>query len=310
MTSERKRTVRKKQSIDLNMFRQWISSKYLVSYDIVTHKMTFNDFENKRNTLVVEANTVTYLCQELKKDFDGVSISKIKRYLNVIAGENVKNPLLDSIKSVKWDGVNRLQQVFEILHIEDKRSKIFLYKWFLQAIAMLHNGDSGSRFSAEFILVLQEKQETGAALLFHHLCPEEKYSGKSEKINLHSKNAIASIVDKWIVELTEITSTVKNNPTAFKAFLTKNTDNLKAPYGNQIIEYPRKTVFITTTAESDFISDVVSHRHSAVIPLDPNLKIDYSTQIEPFDTMQFWGEIWHYMLREIGGETIENVFRL
>lgn len=296
--------------LDLDSFREWIKGRYELSFDAVRHETDFGKIENKGHEYFKALNFPTYLEQELQRDFStGITISAIERYLNVIVGENVKNPLLDSIKAVKWDGVNRLKQVFDILHIEDKLSKLFLYKWFLQAIAMLHNGDNGKKFAPEFVLVLQGRQGTGKTRFFQHLCPQN-YWGEGETVDPRDKDTLIRITSKWIVEIGEIGSTMKKDVDILKAFLTRGTDDCRPPYGKKSMEYPRKTVFVATVNETEFLLDTTGNRRWAVIPLDPALRIDYATQIKPFDTMQFWAEIYHYMQEIISkGGTIDGCFR-
>lgn len=296
--------------LDLDGFREWIKGRYELSFDAVRHETDFGKIKNKGHEYFKALNFPTYLEQELQRDFStGINISAIERYLNVIVGENVKNPLLDSIKAVKWDGVKRLQQVFDILHIEDKLSKIFLYKWFLQAIAMLHNGDNGKKFAPEFVLVLQGRQGTGKTRFFQHLCPQN-YWGEGETVDPRDKDTLIRITSKWIVEIGEIGSTMKKDVDILKAFLTRGTDDCRPPYGKKSMEYPRKTVFVATVNETEFLLDTTGNRRWAVIPLDPALRIDYASQIKPFDTMQFWAEIYHYMQEIIAkGGTIDGCFR-
>lgn len=296
--------------LDLDGFREWIKGRYELSFDAVRHETDFGKIENKGHEYFKALNFPTYLEQELQRDFStGINISAIERYLNVIVGENVKNPLLDSIKAVKWDGVKRLQQVFDILHIEDNLSKIFLYKWFLQAIAMLHNGDNGKKFAPEFVLVLQGRQGTGKTRFFQHLCPQN-YWGEGETVDPRDKDTLIRITSKWIVEIGEIGSTMKKDVDILKAFLTRGTDDCRPPYGKKSMEYPRKTVFVATVNETEFLLDTTGNRRWAVIPLDPALRIDYANQIKPFDTMQFWAEIYHYMQDIIAkGGTIDGCFR-
>ena len=300
----------KKPPLDLNSFRAWVNSKYQLSFDAVKHETDFGSNKTNCHEIFLAVNFPTYLESELQNDFDGgVTISRIERFLNVVVGENVKNPLLDSIKAVKWDGVNRLQQVFDILHIEDRLSKIFLYKWFLQAIAMLHNGDNGIKFAPEFVLVLQGKQGTGKTRFFQHICPVG-YWGEGETVDPRDKDTLIRITSKWIVEIGELGSTMRKDVDILKAFLTRGTDDCRPPYGKKSMEYPRKTVFVATVNETEFLLDATGNRRWAVVPLDANLRIDYATQIKTFDTMQFWAEIYHYMQAIIeNGGTMDGCFR-
>lgn len=298
--------------LDLDLFREWITQKYNFSFDIVTHETHFGGLEGRGHTLFTETNAPTYLEQELKNDFDGVTIPKIERFLNVVVGENVQNPLLDRIKATRWDGRDRLQELFDILGIDeaDRLSKIFIYRWLMQAIAMLHNGENGEQFSPEFVLVLQGRQGTGKTRLFQHLCPAA-YWGEGEMIDPRDKDNLIRITSKWLCELGEVGSTMKKDVDNVKAFLTRGMDECRPPYGKKALKYPRKTVFVGTVNETEFLIDPTGSRRWAVVPLNPTLKIDYKTQIEPFDSWQLWSQMYHYLQEYLkqDGNTIGSSFR-
>lgn len=296
--------------LDLDLFREWITQKYNFSFDIVTHETHFGGLEGRGHTLFTETNAPTYLEQELKNDFDGVTIPKIERFLNVVVGENVQNPLLDRIKSTRWDGIDRLQELFSILQIEDRLSQIFIYKWLMQAVAMLHNGENGEQFSPEFVLVLQGRQGTGKTRLFQHLCPAA-YWGEGEMIDPRDKDNLIRITSKWLCELGEVGSTMKKDVDNVKAFLTRGVDECRPPYGKKALKYPRKTVFVGTVNETEFLIDPTGSRRWAVVPLNLSLKIDYKTQIEPFDSWQLWSQMYHYLQEYLkqDGNTIGSSFR-
>lgn len=298
--------------LDLDLFREWITQKYNFSFDIVTHETHFGGLEGRGHALFTETNAPTYLEQELKNDFDGVTIPKIERFLNVVVGENVQNPLLDRIKATRWDGRDRLQELFDILGIDetDRLSKIFIYRWLMQAIAMLHNGENGEQFSPEFVLVLQGRQGTGKTRLFQHLCPAA-YWGEGEMIDPRDKDNLIRITSKWLCELGEVGSTMKKDVDNVKAFLTRGVDECRPPYGKKALKYPRKTVFVGTVNETEFLIDPTGSRRWAVVPLNPALKIDYKTQIEPFDSWQLWSQMYHYLQEYLkqDGNTIGSSFR-
>lgn len=297
--------------LDLDLFREWIKDKYDFNFDIVAHKTVFGGLEGRGHALFTETNAPTYLEQELKNDFDGVTIPKIERFLNVVVGENVQNPLLDRIKATKWDGKDRLQELFSILQIDesDRLSRIFIYKWLMQAVAMLHNGDT-EQFSPEFVLVLQGRQGTGKTRLFQHLCPEE-YWGEGEMIDPRDKDNLLRITSKWLCELGEIGSTMKKDVDNVKAFITRGTDECRPPYGKKTLKYPRKTVFVGTVNETEFLIDPTGSRRWAVVPLNPSLRIDYKTQIKPFDSWQLWSQIYYYLQEHLkqDNNTIGSSFR-
>jgi phosphoribosyl-AMP cyclohydrolase len=102
----------------------------------------------------------------------GVTPEKIGQYINNIlfSKESVCNPILDAIDAEKWDGSDRLGELYEIMHIseQDALSRILLRKWLMQAYCALHN-ELVNPFPVEYVLVLVGRQGYGKTSLFRKL---------------------------------------------------------------------------------------------------------------------------------------------
>jgi len=73
------------------------------------------------------------------------------------------------------------------------------------------------------------------------------------KISLESKEAHMSIHGYWIAELEELDTLYKSSESRLKAFLTNTSDHYVPKYSNHSVDYPRRTVFIGTTNDSDYL---------------------------------------------------------
>ena len=302
--------ITQKKKFSLINFKRWLKKKYEIGFDAVTHEHIFKGFEGRCDDTFSASSIPTYLAEELEDEFDGVSHSKILRYLNVVIGENVKNPLLDSLKKTVWDGVDRIEELCKMLKIDedDKLSRILIKKWLLQAVAMLHNSTS-LLFAPEFVLVLQGKQGIGKTRLFQHLCPA-KYWSEGETIDPRDKDTVIRVTSKWICEIGELGSTMKKNTDIVKAFLTKSEDKYRAPYGKVALSYPRKTTFVGTVNDPEFLNDPTGSRRWGVIPLKENLVIDFK-EIQKFDSMQLWAQVLKLLQTKLKeGYNVSNCFRL
>lgn len=319
-SSKKKRSYQSQQSVDdsksrltLDKFRDWINSKYKVGFDVVSHEAFFNGVNRGTYEPLINNTFPTYLESELEKEFRDVSYYKILRFLDVVIAEKAENKLLQSIKDTKWDGEDRIEELYRILDIDesDSLSRVFIHKWLIQAVAMLHNGDNGVNFAPEFVLVLQGAQGIGKTRIFQHLVPA-KYFGEGETIDPRDKDTVLRVTSKWICELGEVGSTLKKDVDIIKAFLTRGDDECRPPYGRISVKYPRKTTFVGTVNEPEFLIDPTGNRRWAVVPLKPDLKIDYEGQIEPFDSMQLWAQIYAEIQQMINekGYNITNCFRL
>lgn len=73
------------------------------------------------------------------------------------------------------------------------------------------------------------------------------------KISLESKEAHMAIHGYWIAELEELDTLYKTSEARLKAFLTNTSDHYVPKYANHSVDYPRRTVFIGTTNDSDYL---------------------------------------------------------
>lgn len=112
------------------------------------------------------------------------------------------------------------------------------------------------------------------------------------------KDSVMQATSKWISELGELGSTMRKDMDSVKAFLTKSTDEYRTPYGKASLHYPRMTSFVGTVNDEQFLIDQTGNRRFVTIPLASNLVIDYNTQINPFDALQLWSQIYHIVKDE------------
>ena len=301
--------------LNLNNFRHWLTEKgYFIGYDLVTHDPIYKGFEHIGiHKHLLPNNLPTFLEQELETEFEKATVAKIERYISAVSAENAVNPVLDRIKMTKWDGIDRIQQIYNIFGIEenDILSRLLIKKWLMQAVALLQNGDSGAYFTPEFVLVLQGSQGTGKTTFFEHLCIMPEYWGGGLSINPDNKDSVKQATTKWIAELGEIGSTMKRDMDSLKAFITSSYDEYREPYERKAVKYPRKTCFLGTVNDTEYLIDPTGSRRWATIPLRPDLRIDYDTQTKTFDSLQLWAQVWGIVQSAIAnGETLANCFRL
>ena len=96
-----------------------------------------------------------------------------------------------------------------------------------------------------------------------------------------------------------------------KAFLTLSMDTFRVPYARLADEYPRKTAFVGTVNDVQFLLDQTGNRRFASVPLQLTHTLEFETQIKTFDALQFWAQILQIVRDAIAsGATIGGCFRL
>ena len=294
---------KKKQMIDYEMFAEFLKNQgYSIRYNQITHNFEFFGFDEGESKEHLAENVPTILYDQLKKLYTRVTKQIIVDYITRYATRNRYNPVLSAIQSVKWDGKDRVNQIYDIFRIptdteEGLYSRIFIFKWLKQCVCGLFN-DIENPFSLDIILVFQGKQGIGKTRFFEMLALNSKFFGEGICLDPRDKDSIIQATSKWISELGEIGSTMRKDMDSVKAFLTKSTDEYRTPYGKASLHYPRMTSFVGTVNDEQFLIDQTGNRRFVTIPLPLDLVIDYNTQIKPFDALQLWSQIYNIVKNE------------
>ena len=302
---------RKKQIIDYEIFAEFIEKQgYSIRYNQITHNFEFFGFDKGESVEHLAENVPTILRDKLKKIYNHVSRQDITDYITQYATRHKYNPVLNAIKAVKWDGKDRVTEIYNIFRIpadteEGLYSRTFIFKWLKQCVCGLFN-DIENPFSLDIIIVFQGKQGIGKTRFFEMLALNSKFFGEGICLDPRDKDSIIQATSKWISELGELGSTMKKDMDSVKAFLTKSTDEYRTPYGKASLHYPRMTSFVGTVNDTEFLIDQTGNRRFVTIPLTPDLVIDYNTQIKPFNALQLWSQIYHI----VNNEDKSSCFRL
>ena len=288
---------KKKEMIDYKLFSEFIEKQgYSVRYNQITHNFEFFGFDKGESAEHLAENVPTILRDKLKKLYNHVTRQDITDYITQYATRHKYNPILSAIQSVKWDGKNRVSEIYDIFKIpadteEGKYSRIFIQKWLMQCVCGLFNNIENP-FSLDIILVFQGKQGIGKTRFFEMLALNSKFFGEGICFDPRDKDSIIQATSKWISELGELGSTMKKDMDSVKAFLTKSTDEYRTPYGKASLHYPRMTSFVGTVNDEQFLIDQTGNRRFATVPLSLDLVIDYESQIKPFNALQLWSQIY------------------
>ncbi|MDE5558340.1 MAG: hypothetical protein K2J32_11760 [Ruminococcus sp.] len=294
---------KKKQMIKYDVFAEFIEKQgYSIRYNQITHNFEFFGFDKGESAEHLAENVPTILQDQLKELYTHVSKQNVIDYITRYATRHKYNPVLNAIKAIKWDGKDRVGQIYDIFRIpidteEGLYSRIFILKWLKQCVCGLFN-DIDNPFSLDIILVFQGKQGIGKTRFFEMLALNSKFFGEGICLDPRDKDSIIQATSKWISELGELGSTMKKDMDSVKAFLTKSTDEYRTPYGKASLHYPRMTSFVGTVNDEQFLIDQTGNRRFVTIPLAPDLVIDYNTQIKPFNALQLWAQIYELVKNE------------
>ncbi len=187
----------------------------------------------------------------------GPGVDLVYSAITCIAEKNKFNPVRDYLNSLEWDKVPRLAtwlaKNFEAQGPKEYLSQL-LTKFMVGLVARpLHPG-----FKVDSLPVLEGPQGCGKSSFGRILVGDEFFTDSLG--DLSDKDSILNMQGKWLVELPELSSIFKTQIEPMKAWITRQRDRLRAPYGRLPMELPRKFGLIGTTNDPTYLKDPSGNR--------------------------------------------------
>ena len=110
------------------------------------------------------------------------------------------------------------------------------------------------------VLVLEGKQGAQKSTALSVLGGGGQFFNDQLPDNLGDKDASLAMNGTWIVEMADLHSLSKTRVTMLKAFITRQVDRFRPPYGKNLIDTPRRSVLAGTTNEKGYLVDETGNR--------------------------------------------------
>lgn len=180
---------------------------------------------------------------------------KVSDALGTLLHRQRFHPVRDYLRSLQWDGVQRLDTLLvDLLGAADTPYvRAVTRKALVAAVARVMR--PGCKF--DYVLVLVGPQGIGKSLLLKKLGREWFSDSLTTVIG---KEAYEQLQGAWILELGELAATRRAEAEAIKHFITKQEDIYRVAYGRQTSVFPRQCVFFGTTNAKHFLKDATGNR--------------------------------------------------
>lgn len=185
--------------------------------------------------------------------------SQQKHYdaLRILFKARSYNPVLDYIKCLQWDGVERCESFLtkwakadDTPYVRECSRLIFaggIWRMMLPGCKM------------DDVVVLIGSQGSGKSSLIRFLALNDEYFGEIKVIE--GKEATEQLAGKWILEIPELAAFNKAKEVeAVKAFITRQKDNYRKPFDRNVDDRPRRCIFIGSTNNPNFLVDLTGNR--------------------------------------------------
>ena len=202
---------------------------------------------------------VTYVQVRLQR----LGLTKIGRdttyqAIEAVAAENSYHPVRDWLNSLKWDGERRLPHLLLDYFGVRKQNLDYIAEvgemFMIGLVARVFKPGCKN----DYMLMLEgpqgSKKSTACSIL-----GGEWYSDCLPDLVAAGKDVSVHIRGKWLIELAEMNSLGKASVAAVKAFVTRQIERFRPPYGRAESIQPRQCCFIGT-ANSLLLNDPTGGR--------------------------------------------------
>ncbi len=172
-----------------------------------------------------------------------------------IVSENPFNPLQNYLSGLIWDGTERIDTwLLTYLGAEDTPFiRVVGRKFLISAIARAMRPGC----KVDTMLVLEGDQGIGKSMALQALGEPWVLEELSD---MKSKDCKQDIQGHWLVEVSELDAMRKNEVETVKAFIAKQVDTFRPPYGRFSKEHPRQCVLVGTTNSDAYLRDHTGNR--------------------------------------------------
>jgi predicted P-loop ATPase len=175
--------------------------------------------------------------------------------VQAVARDHRFHPVREYLESLTWDGVPRIDDLLTLYLGAESSDYIRAIgaKFLIGAVArVFHPG-----CKVDCCLILEGPQGKLKSTSLRTLAGEFFTDDIAE---IGSKDSAMQLRGKWIVEMSELDSLSRADSSRIKAFISRQVDCFRPPYGRHVITAPRECVFAGTTNRDFYLKDETGGR--------------------------------------------------
>lgn len=273
--------------LDTHKNLEWLISHYNI-------EVKYNIMKKQREIIIpdVKLSSDNYQSSALRHieylaTINYMPIKRIDSHLDQLSDNNEYHPIVKCILEKPWDGNPRVDKFVSSIKTDNQVfSNEIIMTWMRSAItaAFSQNG-----FLNQGVLVVQGDQGIGKSSWVKSLDPINCNAIKeSAFLDPTNKDSVIQLACYWISELAELECIFKKSDIGrLKSFITSEADFIRLPYAKKADNIPRRSAYVATVNDENFLSDDTGNRRWWVIKAKV---IDLNHGL---DMQQVWAESYH-----------------
>jgi putative DNA primase/helicase len=188
----------------------------------------------------------------------GIAVSKdiAGQAVHAISREHSFHPIRDYLDSGKWDGIPRIDRwLTTYFGVEESDySRAVGAKFLIGAVARIYRPGVKN----DTCPILEGPQGTWKSTGLRTLVGPEFFT--DDIAELGSKDSVMQTRGVWLIELGELDAMTRGDLSRVKAFMSRQVDRIRPPYGKRVIEVPRGCIFAGTVNKDTYLRDETGGR--------------------------------------------------
>lgn len=223
----------------------------------------------------IDDQTVTDIVTPILQSFKhGLGFENFKRIsihsaLQVLMTARRKDPHIDWMKSLKWDGVERIKHFFpKYLYSKDTDYEQALGQnlWIALAARCLVPGSK-----MDNVIIIEGPEGIRKSTLIE-VIGGDYYVSLSSDERINSQEALRKMHQSAVVEIPELVGLINREGEAIKAILTTSRDRMRSLYARKAMDRKRGFVILGTTNSGQYLTDAMGERRFWPVKVPSNVK--------------------------------------
>jgi hypothetical protein len=208
-------------------------------------------------------------------------LADVRAAIAVAAEQRPFHPIQQYLRSVDWDGVERLRSMAsDYLHSDVPLHAEMVRRWMIGAVARA----VAPGCKLDTALMLFGRQGFFKSTFFSILGGQWH---SDSVIDISNKDSYQQIHAAWLYEFAELENVVHGaKESRLKAFLTSTHDTFRAPYAHAVARRARSVVICGTTNRQEILTDDTGSRRFWIVPVCAPIPRELLTEMRD----QLWAE--------------------